>query len=93
MHGTSWDDKWFFMEQDMVSKGRHHQKAKIHATAFVKATFLEKGKSLSPQRILEEMSLSSVTSPPIPSYMTFLNEGQALQYTALKERDVSQPIS
>lgn len=42
-----WDEKYFYIEQRLLVKG------KIHAYAVVKAVFTQKGKVLTPQQVME----------------------------------------
>ena len=78
---AGWDDKFFYVEQDIVCPNR------MYTSALVKAAFLKNGKTLPPQQILERINLSSLSSPPLSTYMVTLTEGLAQQYTDMKARE------
>jgi len=75
-----WDEKWIYVEQDMISPGR------IHATAVIKAAFLDKGKTMLPRDVMALVGLQDLSPPVPPQYIKLMNEGQTLKYEALKER-------
>ncbi len=66
----SWDDMWFYMEQNFV---RNEQ---IVASAIVKATFLKGGKRISPNIVIPKCGFENARAPEFPHYLKELIEGE-----------------
>lgn len=79
---AGWDEKYFYIEQDMVSNGNKV----VHATALMKATFLKKGKTLPPMDFLKAINVEAPLPLQIPEYILKLVEGETPQYEAMRSR-------
>jgi len=73
-----WDEKWFYIEQDFITKNG------VAAKAIVKAGFLDK-KLLAPQDVIKAMGRDD-SSPIMPTYLEELVQGEKdfIQYTINK---------
>jgi acyl-CoA thioesterase FadM len=61
-----WDEKWFYVEQKMLSRDG------LASTAWVKALFQDRGKNIPPQSVAD-MVQPGVASPPVPASMMVWN--------------------
>lgn len=75
----SWDDMWFYMEQNFV---RDNQ---IVASAIVKATFLAKGKRISPKTVIPKCGYTEARPPEFPHYLKEMIEGEEAFIANIKE--------
>jgi acyl-CoA thioesterase FadM len=75
---VTWDDKWFYLEQNFI-----HNK-KIHASAIVKTTFREKGKIKNPHEITNLLKPQTL-KPEMPLYLKELIEGETEQLVRIKK--------
>lgn len=75
----SWDESWFYMEQNFVRDN------KVCASAVVKATFIKGGKRVSPQVVMEKVSQASVKAPVFPEYLENLIKGEEAFIAGIKK--------
>lgn len=70
-----WDDKWFYIEQDFITKKG------VAAKAIVKAGFVKNG-LITPQEVVDQMGRTDV-SPIMPNYLEELIQGEKdfIKYT------------
>ena len=78
------DEKWFYIEQDMVSLSKGEEK--IFASIIVKALVLKNGKALPSAKLFEAFGTDG-SKLIMPSYIKDLNESHLLKYESLKERE------
>ena len=75
---VSWDDEWFYLQQDFVKD------KKVMARAVAKVAFLKKGRKLDPQVMLKKLNHLEA-KPIMPVFLEELIKGEKLLVNEIKK--------